>query len=137
MWTESYTHVFTNLEKEKVWKLWTDIDNWHKWNPAIESAKLEGNFEIGQAFTLKVKNGPSVKLKIVEVIENEKFTDCTNFPGAEMFGIHEMFEEPDGLRLTTTMKVTGIASRLWQNVAEEIMKKVPQQTEALAKLAQS
>lgn len=137
MWTKSYTQVFKNLEKEKVWKLWIDVNNWPKWNPGIESAKLEGSFEVGNSFTLKPKMAPSVNLKIVEVIEGEKFTDCTSFPGAEMYGIHEMFEETDGLRLTTTMKVTGMMTRLWEKIAEEIMKKVPEQTEALAKLARS
>src|SRR6188768_134807 len=102
MWTKSYTHVFNNIEKGKIWALWTDVNNWHKWNPGIEYAKLEGNFEVGNSFTLKPKKGPTVNIKIVEVIEGLKFTDCTSFPGAEMFGIHELIEEADGIRLTTT-----------------------------------
>lgn len=137
MWTRSYSQVFSNLEKEKIWSAWIDINNWHKWNPAIEYAKLEGNFEVGAVFVLKPRQGPSVNIKIVEVVEGLKFTDCTSFPGAEMYGTHELNEEADGIRLTTTMKVTGMLSLLWEKIGEEIMKKVPEQTENLVNLVRS
>ncbi len=135
MWTQSYSKVFNNLEKEKIWSLWIDINNWHKWNPGIDYAKLEGNFEVGASFVLKPIKGPSVNIKIVEVVEGLRFTDCTTLLGAELCGTHEIIEEADGIRLTTTMKVTGMLSHLWKKLAEEIMKKVPEQTENLVNLA--
>ena len=136
MWTESYSQVFKNVNKDKIWELWVDVDNWPKFNDDIESAKLDGRFNVGEFFTLKIKEGPSVKVQIVEMTDGSKFTDCTSFPGAKMYVTHEMVEQPEGLRLNTTVRVTGVLGFLWRKlVAEKVSKKMPKQTEALAKLA--
>lgn len=53
-----------------------------------------------------------------------------------MDGIHEMEETKDGLKLTTTIQISGPLSFLWRKlVADGIVKTLPEQTEALAALA--
>ena len=62
---------------------------------------------------LKPKGAPAVKIDIIELIENKRFTDCTKFWGAKMYDIHELEETKEGLRITSTVKVTGWLSYLW------------------------
>ena len=136
MWQQTYSKVFQDVNPENIWHIWTDINNWHAWNPGIEYCKLEQPFAIGSFFTLKPIGAPEVKIKLVEVVKHHKFTDCSVFPGAKMYGMHELKEEVDGMRLTTTMTITGPLDFFWRKLlGEKIAAKVPAQTEALVVLA--
>ena len=119
MWTKSHSIVTKEVTKEQMWKLMTDVNNWHTWDSGIEYATLSGKFEQGNHFMLKPKGGPKTKIELIEVIENRKFVDLTKFPLAKMYGEH-LFEETDeGLKITTTMKVEGILSFLWIKIVAQ------------------
>lgn len=79
MWKKSYTKTFKKIDKESIWNLWTDINNWPSWNPGIESCTLHGVFKKGSTFNLKAKKGPFVKITLIRVEQLQRFTDCTNF----------------------------------------------------------
>ena len=139
MWTKPHSIVTTEVTKEQMWKLFSDVNNWHKWDKGIEFARLEGQFEKGSEFLLRPKGGPNVKIKLIETIENQKFVDQTKFPLATMTGEH-LFEETDkGLKITTTMRMKGVLSFLWiKIVAQKIVDSLPSemidQIEAAGKL---
>jgi len=136
MWKKSYTKTFKNIDKESIWNLWTDINNWPSWNPGIESCTLDGAFKEGGTFTLKAQKGPAVKITLIRVEQLQRFTDCTNFLGAKMYGDHIVEDTPDGLKLTTTVSISGPLSFIWRKlVAEDVVAKLPQQTDALVTLA--
>lgn len=136
MWQRSYSKVFQNVKPEDIWQTWTDINNWHAWNPGIEFCKLENPFAVGNSFTLKPIGTSAVEIQIVAVEKERLFTDCTHFPGAKMYGMHEMQETPEGLQLTTTMTITGPLGFLWRKlVGEKIVAKTPEQTKALVERA--
>ncbi|WP_264564855.1 SRPBCC family protein [Flavobacterium sp. N3904] len=122
MWTKSYSIVTNDVSKEQMWKLFSDVNNWHTWDTGIEFPKLEGKFEKGNHFMFQPKGGPKLKIEIIEAIENQNFTDFTKFPLAKMYGEHTFVDTPDGLEITTTMKVEGILSFLWiKLVAQKIV----------------
>lgn len=136
MWKQTYSKVFQNINSASIWNIWTDINNWHVWNPGIEYCKLEQPFSIGSYFILKPIGAPVVKLQLVEVEEERKFTDCTFLFGAKMYGQHELTEEENGIRLTTTMSIVGPLGFLWRKLlGEKIAAKIPAQTETLVELA--
>lgn len=133
MWTKSHTLETKEATKEQLWKLFADVNNWHIWDEGIESAKMEGKFEKGNHFLLKPKNGPKVKIELIETIENKKFVDFTKFPLAKMYGEHTFEETPNGLRITTTMRVEGLLAFLWiKLVAQDIVNSLP--TEMIAQI---
>ena len=133
MWTKSYTLETKEATKEQLWKLFADVNNWHIWDEGIESVKMEGKFEKGNHFLLKPKNGPKVKIELIETIENKKFVDFTKFPLAKMYGEHTFEETPNGLRITTTMRVEGLLAFLWiKLVAQNIVNSLP--TEMIAQI---
>lgn len=55
MWTKSHSIVTKEVTKEQMWKLFADVNNWHTWDEGIEFAKMEGEFEKGNFFTLRPK----------------------------------------------------------------------------------
>lgn len=113
MWTKSHSIVTKEVSKEQMWKLFTDVNNWNKWDEGIEFAKMEGSFEKGNYFTLRPKGGPNVRVELLETKENEMFLDQTKFPLATMFDEHVFEETVDGLKITNTLTVKGILSFVW------------------------
>ncbi len=126
MWTRSHVVITKEVTKEQMWKLFSDVNNWQTWDESIEFAHLDGKFEQGNFFVFQPKGGPKIKLKILEAIENYKFVDLTTFPFAKMYGDHTFEETPEGLKLTTTMKVEGFLGFLWKKlVAQKIVDDLP------------
>jgi hypothetical protein len=138
MWSKTYSKRIRGVRAEKLWTVWTDVNQWHTWQPDIEYAKLDGEFKVGNIFKLKPKGGPEVSIEIVKVKTGRLFTDLTRFPGARMFGCHEFIAHGDELEIRTTMSIEGFLSFLWKKiVAENIANGLAEQTEALIEKARS
>ncbi len=138
MWIRSHSKVYKDIKKEEIWRLWADVNNYVKWHDDLDYCKLEGPFAVGNYFMLKPKGWPAFKVAIIELIENQKFVDCTNLFGAKMYDIHELQETEEGLRVISTLKVTGLLSFLWVHlVAKHVANSAPKEMEAVVKLARA
>lgn len=136
MWTKTYSITTKEATKEQLWKLFSNVNDWHHWDAGIEFAKMDSEFKKGNHFILKPKGGPKVKIELVETTKNKSFTDYTKFPLAKMYGIHAFEDTPEGLKVTTTMKVEGILSFLWiKLVAKGIVDALPVEMESQIKYA--
>ena len=138
MWSKSYSKTVKGLKADQVWKVWTDINQWHTWQSDIEYAKLEGEFKVGNTFLLKPKGGPRVNIEITRVEKNKVFVDLTRFPLAKMYGSHEFIIHGDELEIRTTMSIDGLLSFLWRKlVAEDVASGMKKQTENLIEKARN
>ena len=136
MWIKSHSIVSKDVTKEQMWKLFSEINNWHTWDKSIEFAELNGEFEQGNYFMFQPKGGPKMKIKLFETIKNKKFVDLTQFPLAKMYGEHTFEETEEGLKITTTMKVSGVLSFLWiKLVAQKIVDHLPNDMQVQIKTA--
>lgn len=136
MWSQSHTLITKEATKEQMWKLFADVNNWHTWDNGIEYAKLDGKFEKGNHFLLKPKKGPKIKIELYETVPNKKFVDLTHFPLAKMYGEHTFEDTPEGLKLTVTMKVSGVLGFLWKKiVAQDIVNNLPHEMENQVRVA--
>lgn len=126
MWTKTHSVVSKTTRKEQIWKLFSEVNQWHTWDNGIEYARMEGSFEKGNFFTLKPKGGPKVKIELIETTPYKSFTDLTRFPFAKMYGSHTFEETAEGLKMTTTMTVKGPLAFLWRKlVAQDIVNGLP------------
>ena len=136
MWKKTYSKVFPGVKREAVWRIWTDINQWPTWHDDLDYCKLVGAFEVGNYFYLKPKGVKAVKIDLIDINEGVSFTDCTSFFGAKMVDTHALEETPEGLKLTNTLVVTGPLKWLWiKLVAQNVANTIPNETEALVKLA--
>ncbi len=136
MWTKTYSALAKDLKPPQVWKIWSDMNLRPSWDLDTEWAKLEGAFEKDSIFYMKPKGGPKLKMSLSEVIPNKRFTDCWSVPFARLYGIHDMEETPEGLKLTTTIQIKGPLGWLIRKlVGEKIVAELPEQTEACIQLA--
>ena len=126
MWTKSHSITTKEVSAKQMWKLFTDVNNWHSWDSGIEFARLNGKFETGNYFTLKPKGGPVFKVEIIETAPDKKFADLTRLPLANMKIEHEFTETSSGLKITNTVSVSGFLAFLWVKlVAGNIARSFP------------
>ncbi len=138
MWIRTHSKIYPSVQKEEIWQLWTDVNHWTDWHDDLDYCKMDGAFAVGNHFMLKPKKAPAVKIKLVEIEEGLKFTDCTTFWGAKMYDTHTLEETKEGLRLTNTLVVTGFLKFLWiKLVAQHVADTVPDEMDALVNLARS
>ncbi len=139
MWTKSYSITTTEVSKEQIWNLFTDVNHWHVWNNEIEFAKLEGKYLTGNHYQIKPKNGRTVTVYLQEVTEYKHCLETGNFPLAKMYYDHRIEETSNGLKLTNTITMKGLLSFLWvqlvvKKIADEMPSHVQQQIKVASKL---
>ena len=124
------------ISAQQIWKVWTDINNWHTWDLDIEWAKIEGPFENGNFFYLKPKGGPKVKITLENIEHQKTFSDLARFPLAKMYSIHKMTPINGGFELIHTVRVEGLLSALWwQLVGKNVAAGMEEQTKKLVERA--
>lgn len=138
MWKRSHSRVFKSIERETIWKCWSDVNSWHEWMPNIDYCRLDKSFVTGSYFTLKPKGGSAVTVELLDVQKGHKFTGRTRFFGATLYDTHEMKSDANGVRVTVTLKVTGPLGFLWRKlVAEKIEASLPKLMQNLISFSSS
>ncbi len=136
MWKKDYSARVRGVTAEDVWRVWTDVNQWHTWQDDIEYAKIEGEFKAGNTFLLKPKGGPKITIEIVEAEPRRIFVDLTRFPGAKMYGCHEFRVDGDVLEIKTGVSIEGPLSFIWRKlVGEGISHGMKEQTDGLIQRA--
>ncbi|MFZ2959411.1 MAG: polyketide cyclase [Candidatus Ozemobacteraceae bacterium] len=132
MWSKSFNTRVRGLTAPQVWKVWTDVNQWHKWQPDIEYARLTGEFQEGNTFLFKPQGGSEIKIELTSVIPNRSFVDVTRFPLAQMYDSHEIIDHGEELEIKSTISLSGFLSFLWRKlVVEEIANGLEAQTKRL------
>jgi uncharacterized protein YndB with AHSA1/START domain len=47
----------TTASPERVWALWSDPDNWNRWNTGIRSSQIDGPLTSGATGTMQTTSG--------------------------------------------------------------------------------
>ena len=64
---------------ETIWQHWADVSKWPTWDHGIESARLEGDFIVGNQIIMQPTGAPNeITLDIIDVNENTSFTDVAD-----------------------------------------------------------
>lgn len=133
---QSYSKIVTGVTEQQIWAIWSDLNKRALWDDDTEWAQMSGEFVLGSTFLFKPKNGPKLTMQITECTSGKSFTDCFKLPLAKLYGDHNITRVEDGLRLTTTIRVTGPLAWLWKRViAKKIVATLPKQTESLVNYA--
>ncbi len=137
MWIRTYSKVYSGLNKQDVWNILIDINNWAQWHDDLDYCKINGEFKAGNYFMLKPKGSSKlVKIVLTEINELKSFTDCTTFFGAKMYNTHAIEETTEGLLLSNKLVLTGPLKWLWiKLVAQHIANTFPHEMDALVNLA--
>lgn len=134
MFTWSHT-VTTTAAPEQVWPFYAEVDRWLEWDHGLESVTLDGPFEVGRTGTLGVPGQPPLTWTLVEVVENELFTDVTEIPGvATLTFVHRIEAYGAGARITHEVVIDGPAA---DQLGPMVTSDTPEAMAALSRLAEA
>lgn len=137
MWTKTHSQTVKNLSAQRVWDVWTDVNQWHTWQDDVEHAHIDGPFESGKTFDFRPKGGPNIRIELTTVEKDAIFVDVTRFPLARMIDSHELIERGDELEIRSTVTMQGPLAFVWRKlVGEGVANGLAEQTRRLIERAQ-
>jgi hypothetical protein len=136
MWQFEYSVTGNNISKEQVWAVWSDVNNWNKWDDDIDSS--EGDFMDGAALSIKPKRGPRVNATMTCKLR-QSFTVKSALPlGTKVEFTHFLTETPVGLKITHGITIQGPLTFLFKYViGKSVEKNLPSTMNKLLNIAES
>jgi len=137
MW--EYEHsVETTAAPEVLWRHWSDVAAWPKWNQGIEEIQIDGPFAVGTTFTMTPPGEDPITLRLVEIVPQERFTDEMDAGDFVVRTVHRL--EPAGAGTTRVVyrtELTGpAADQVGPQIGPAITADFPQVLAGLIKLAE-
>lgn len=77
---EQWTHeesIETSAAPARIWRLFSDVTGWKRWNAGIERIDIHGPFAMGTTFSMQPPGEDAFTSTLLDVRENEGFTDET------------------------------------------------------------
>jgi hypothetical protein len=110
MWSHEES-IETTASPERIWKLFSDVAGWKKWNAGIENIELHGIFTKGSTFFMQPPGDEGFMSTLVDVQENEGFTDETVIGETKVLVHHKITPLSSGkTRITYSTEITGSAA---------------------------
>jgi uncharacterized protein YndB with AHSA1/START domain len=137
MW--EYEHsVQTTAAPQAVWRLWTDIEGWPRWNDGIERIEVEGPFAVGTTFTMTPPGDEPIRMRLAEIVPGELFTDEMDAGDFVVRTVHRLEPESDGrTRIIYRTEISGpAAGQIGPELGPAITADFPDVLGALVKLAE-
>ena len=69
--------IITEATPKAIWKLYSNVDKWKKWDGSIMEVKIDGPFEEGITGYLTLLGQEPLLFTLTEVKENKLFTNTT------------------------------------------------------------
>jgi|GEM_PF-1235142 len=99
--------VHTSASKSTIWRLWSDVENWKKFDTELRYSYLvDGTkFSKGAIGYLKAKGAPKTRFELTEFEEAESFTESLKIPLFQVIELKRYFEEDNNGGTTFTHEV--------------------------------
>jgi Polyketide cyclase / dehydrase and lipid transport len=135
----SFSHsIETTAPSNRVWKLWTDVSTWSKWDGGLKSALLDGPFAVGAVGKIVPLRGSIVPFTVTANTPNSSSTFVTKLPFAKLNIERSLVGLPNGgTRFTHTVTFTGPLREVWGFIlGRGFRKELPLTMAKLAALAE-
>ena len=71
------TSVETSATPDAVWRVWSDMSTWGKWNPNVTTMDWSGGFASGTTGVMNTPSGQHHKMQLVDVVPGRSFALLT------------------------------------------------------------
>jgi hypothetical protein len=95
MWTHEES-IETTATPAQIWGLLSDVAGWIKWNAGIEHIEIHGAFANGTTFSMQPPGEDAFISTLIDVKENEGFTDETVIDRTRVVVHHKIVPLPSG-----------------------------------------
>ena len=135
--------IVADLSREQVWKAWSDVSNWNKWDHDIEWSALKGKFKNGGAITLKPRGSGIVHGVIEDCILLASFANATKIKlcGVKLATLrfsHFLENHNEAIKITNRIEVSGpFAWIFWLLIGKNIANRFPESLASFLAYAKS
>ncbi|CAM3760517.1 polyketide cyclase [Cohnella lubricantis] len=101
--------IVADVSEEALWRAWSDVPSWPRWDTELAEAGLEGPFVTGTIGKMKAKKGRVwSKFRIIEIHRDKGYSCVVPLPGGQL-RFDRTFErmEYGTLRVTHDLIFTG------------------------------
>jgi hypothetical protein len=112
-----FSHTIkTTASPASIWKIWTDVDNWSKWDTELMAAKLDGDFELGAGGMLTPLGGKKARFNIIEFDRGNSYTFTLDLPLSNLNIYRYLESRSDGTYFTHEVSFTGLLAPLFGTI---------------------
>jgi hypothetical protein len=98
MWAHEES-IETTAAPGQIWKLFSDVTGWKKWNAGIVEIELHGPFASGTKFTMQIPKGEKITSTLMDVKEYVSFSDKMTINGTNIVVEHNIIPWNSGHNL--------------------------------------
>jgi len=106
MWTTEYTAT-TPLPREAVWTALRELHSGRLTYPGADRFVLDGPFAVGSRIAITPEGQQEMISTIVELVDNERYADVTEFGEISLLFRHTLESTDDGTRVTHRLEISG------------------------------
>lgn len=106
MWVTEYTAT-TTLPREAVWTALRELHCGRLTYPGADRFVLDGPFAIGSKIAVTPEGQDEMTSTIVELVDNERYADVTEFGGLSLLFRHTLESIAEGTRVTHRLEISG------------------------------
>jgi hypothetical protein len=109
-----FSHTLkTVAAPERIWEIWTDVENWAQWDTELISADLDGAFVLGAIGRLKPKTGGATKFEISQFNPGNSYTFTIGLPLCSLWVHRYLSDRSDGTYFTHEVSFQGLLAWLF------------------------
>jgi len=104
--------VDTAASPPSIYRLYSDVTTWPRWDAGVTHVELNGPFAAGTTGTLTPAGQEPLPFRMIEAVENEGFIDETEIPGTGTLRFEHKLESMagGGTRITHRVVISGPAA---------------------------
>jgi hypothetical protein len=103
--------IESSLDRARAWNFWSNVTNWAKVDPGIQSVDLDGPFTSGTRGVTRISESAALHWQLAEVETGQKTVIEAFLPGA-VVRFHWNFEEAPGDKVRITQRVSLAGERV-------------------------
>jgi uncharacterized protein YndB with AHSA1/START domain len=98
----------TTASPEKVWRVWSDPNNWNRWNSGISSAQVDGPIADGTRGKMTTNRGSSHDVTFSDVVAGRGFNmSMAGPPMTTLTFICEITADGTGSKIAQSVTISG------------------------------
>lgn len=102
--------ITVSAPAETIFQIYSDVHNWHTWDPDTKSATLEGPFAVGSRGRLTPSKGNAVPMVLTRVEPGRCFTVESKIPLFRMLFEHELLPSRGTTEVIHRVTFSGLLS---------------------------
>lgn len=103
----------TTAPASEVWRIWTDVAQWHTWDTGLQQASLAGPFRKGAEGTLISTQGRKTKFVVTKVDEGTSYTFKTRLPLGSLQITRSLVTEDNVVLFTHEVRFKGLTGGMF------------------------